>query len=220
MQEAQQTTAQWVLQKIRNAHQELAEVAKTRSALEKIEADTKSVDRLAKLAVRRITFYEKIKAALERGYVIIPPFAVQAFAIRVPENSSPKIDRSRASWNADESTRRLPAGEGRWVHPRAKREHVETVTEQVPSDTSKTREIAIYENDSDWLKVDIPIMAQKPEIIDAVRGAMEARIFDALGIAPAYRDADPIIVGQIKHWRDRANPLTFFVAWWMNEADL
>lgn len=220
MQEAQQTTTRWVERKIDGARAELVEVEATRAALIRAGAETKRVARLAKLAERRIRFYEKIKAALDAGYVIIPPFAVQAFAIRVPENSVPSAERSRNSWTGDESTRRLAIGEGRYVHPRPARERIDTETEKLPHDPTKTREVAIYENKADWLRVDIPVIAQKPQIIDAVKGAMDKLLFDALGIAPAYRDADPIIVGQITHWRDRGNPVTFFVAWWMDERDL
>lgn len=49
--------------------------------------------------------------------------------------------------------------------------------------------------------------------------ALELKIFDALGIAPAYRAADPIIAGQIRR-PDGKGVLTFFVAWWLDEGDL
>jgi hypothetical protein len=54
----------------------------------------------------------------------------------------------------------------------------------------------------------------------AVRGAMDKLIFDALGIAPSFRAVDPIIVGQIYRPDAYHESISFFVAWWLDEADL
>lgn len=41
---------------------------------------------------------------------------------------------------------------------------------------------------------------------------------DSLGIAPAFRSADPIIVDQLKNPKS-GSPLTFFVAWQLDYSD-
>lgn len=76
-----------------------------------------------------------------------------------------------------------------------------------------------YYANTAWSEVEFPMRAMKPQLIEATRVAMEAKIFDAFAIAPQYRAADPIIVGQIRHYKNRT-PLTFFVAWWIEEKDL
>ena len=113
----------------------------------------------------------------------------------------------------------LPAGEGAFVDPTPGRYEVASITKE-KHDKSGTYEVALYENANEFNAVDLPLRAQKPEIIDAVQGALEAKIFDALGIAPAYRAADPIICGQIRRPEKNKAPLTFFVAWWLDQRDL
>lgn len=217
MQEASRETLTWVQRKIAGSEREVVLANETITALEHANASTAAATRQLKLARARLTFYTKVRAAIDAGYYIIPPFAVQPFAIRVPENRGPRGERERRKWVREQTPAALPAGEGVYVHPEPKRERVDSETETRKDGT--TTEVAIYEN-VDWRKVDIPVLAQKPQIIDAIAGALESRIFDALGIAPAYRAADPIVVGQIRHWRTGANPLTFFVAWWLDEGDL
>ena len=71
----------------------------------------------------------------------------------------------------------------------------------------------------DWEELELPVRAMKPEIIDAIDQAQQLRIFDALGIAPNYRSADPVICGQIRR-PEGPGVLTFFIAWWLDESDL
>ncbi len=215
MQEAAGLTLSWVEKKIEGAKYELTLAQQTFNALQNAGLRTQPSQTQIKKANHRIGFYEKVRAALAAGYYIIPPFRVQAFAIRVPKGSRPRLERSDASWQREHKPRNLPPGEGFYVSPDAARFTVGTEKR----DEGK-REVQIYENSDDWSGVDLPLIAHKPELIEAVQGALEARIFDALGIAPDYRSSDPIIVGQIRHWRRYANPLTFFVAWWLDERDL
>jgi hypothetical protein len=169
-------------------------------------------------ARHRITFYTKVKAALDAGYYIIPPFDVQIFAIRT--DRAPMADSGTRNWSKDQAGRCLPAGEGAFEDPVVPRCKSGTIEDGKNHDGT-ARQVAVYENDRQWNdEIDLPVRAHKPELIEATSKAIGERIFDALGIAPAYRSADPIIVGQIKHWKQGQSPLTFFVAWWMDEADL
>lgn len=103
------------------------------------------------------------------------------------------------------------------VDARVDRVPVATIQKE-RSDKSKY-DVTLYEN-SDWRdEIDMPVRAMKPVLIEAVGKALELKIFDALGIAPAYRAADPIIAGQIRR-PDNKGVITFFVAWWLDEQDL
>lgn len=219
MQEAGTLAAVWIERKLQEAGRELMLAHEVFGSLKGANLRTAPAAAQIKSAMRRVTFYEKVKAALAAGYHIIPPFRVEAFAIRVPAHSSPRRDRDDNHWNQQQKAAALPAGEGHFVAPAIGRSRVDTETRE-SSDGKTTREVAIYENDRDWLDVDLPLIAHKPQIIDAVAGALESLIFDALGIAPESRASDPIIVGQIRHWRANRLPLTFFVAWWLDERDL
>lgn len=180
------------------------------------KAATTHADKILDACRKRERFYEKVKAALQAGYYIIPPFDCQVFAIRTDRAQPPKeLGHSATTWNPP-SVPALAPGAGKYVAPIPTRslDHAE---ERVKGDGTKTID-KFYSND-EWREVEFPVKAMKPQLIEAARGAMESMIFDALAIAPPYRAADPIIVGQIKHWKTR-QPLTFFVAWWLDESDL
>lgn len=177
---------------------------------------TTHADRILDSCRRRERFYEKVRAALEAGYYIIPPFDCQVFAIRTDRVKPPEnVSRIRNPQN-DARVPALPAGKGDYTNPVPAREYLcdETVRRG-----DKDVQENVYANTA-WRDVEFPVRAMKPELIEATRGAMEAMIFDAFAIAPQYRAADPIIVGQIRHYKSNRLPLTFFVAWWLDEKDL
>jgi hypothetical protein len=215
MAEAQGTAIGWVERKLANAIAERDLADGVLDALTSKGLRSEPAKALVKKAAVRVRFYEKVRTALQAGYYIIPPFDIQLFAIRTDRAQSPD-ERSDSQWEREQSARSLPVGEGRYVSPTVSRSKVATETRKNHDGTA--REVAIYANDN-WRDVDLPVRALKPQIIEEVGRALEARIFDALGIAPAYRAADPIIAGQIKR-PDGKGVLTFFVAWWLDEADL
>jgi len=150
-------------------------------------------------------------------YYIIPPFDIQIFAIRT-EHAQPSLQAGKSLWGREQKPRALPAGAGRYVSPVPRVSHIDT--EQEPSaDRTTTRAVKIFGNTSWQDGLEMPVRALKPQVIEATGRALELKIFDALGIAPAYRSADPIIAGQIKR-PGGAGVLTFFVAWWLDEEDL
>lgn len=221
MQEASAVMTGWVDVKLAGANREADLALETIGALQRAGTSIVSANRLFRLAKKRILFYEKIKAALAKGYHIIPPFAVQRFAIRVDTikhaPAEQEGDTKRARWLNEQTPDALPAGAGEYVSPVPDRAFAREITKK--DYQGKENQVALYRNTA-WMKPDIPLLAQIPVLIERTAGALEEKIFDALGIAPAYRSADPIIVGQIEHWRKGANPVTFFVAWWLDERDL
>jgi hypothetical protein len=200
---------------LEDANKEWSLAGQVFNSLIKAGVRTQPATMMLRAAKKRITFYEKMKAALAAGYYIIPPFDIQLFAIRTNLVSSPDQTGPR-SWAADQKARTLPVGAGRYVNPAMKRSAIDVIKE--PSDDGKTRDVTIFIND-DWGDVSIPVRALKPEIIEATGRALYEKIFDALGIAPAYRATDPIIAGQINK-PDGKGVVTFFVAWWLDRADL
>jgi hypothetical protein len=219
MQEAQATTIGWIDKKLASANADFDEAAALRDQLARKGMNVTHAQRLLDKSMKRVKFYEKVKAALEAGYYIIPPFDIQLFAIRTDRGPTAERGENARLLN-DQTGRSLPAGAGRYVNPVPIRRAVDTVDKPAYNDPTKTREVTIYENDRDWRdELDLPVRAMKPTLIEAVGRALELKIFDALGIAPAYRAADPIIAGQIRRPEGKGT-LTFFVAWWLDEQDL
>lgn len=215
MAEAQATTISWIQAKLASAQQDVEAAESTLSTLRAYGLRTETAERQLDKAARRVKFYEKVRAALDAGYYIIPPFNIQLFAIRT--DRKPPMDAGRSAWVREQDARALPLGTGNFVNARVVRQQIDT--EKEPDGKGGTRDVAIFGN-TKWLDgIEIPARAMKPQIIDAVGKALQEKIFDALGIAPAYREADPIIAGQIKR-PDGKGVLTFFVAWWLDEEDL
>lgn len=217
MQEAQVKTTSWVDAKLESAKADHDTADEIYDSMMRASLSPASAKRQMQKAAARVRFYEKVKAALAAGYVIIPPFGFDIFAIRTDRNA-PVANKGDSAWAGKESARPLSVGAGVWRDPEPLRYKIGT--EQKPTyDGKSTREVAIYETQEWRDEIDLPVIAQKPQIIDAVGRALHEKIFDALGIAPATRAPDPIIAGEIRR-PDGRGSLTFMVAWWLDEADL
>ena len=74
-----------------------------------------------------------------------------------------------------------------------------------------------------WAKefkdIDFPFKLAKPQIMEATAAAMALKVFDQIGCLPQFRAPDPIICGQILKPKDR-QPVTFFIAWWLDTKTL
>lgn len=220
MAEAQGQTVTWTARKLAEAQRELSEAEAVFASLNAARLNTLPATRMQRAAARRVRFYTKIKAALELGYYIIPPFDLQLFAIRT-DRQKPYADKDESRWTREQNPRDLAIGAGEWKSPVAHRFEVGKKVEPIPypsNDGPKTREVKVYAN-LEFGDLEIPVRALKPQVIEATGRALQEKVFDALGMAPTYRSADPIIAGRILH-PDGKQALTFFVAWWLDESDL
>jgi len=164
---------------------------------------------------KRILYYEKIQAAVTAGYVIVPNFPVDVFAVRVRRAKQPE-KTSDSRWGGfDAKPELLPAGAGRYVDEKVKyrdESHVETVD-------GKEKLVRRYVTD-DYDEVDFPIQMVKPAILDATARAMALQVFDQMGVVQNTSGRDPIVVGQLLDPRGNGRRVTFFVAWWLDTASL
>lgn len=218
---AQNNLTSWCANKISEVQNELKSATEVLAALIENKMHDNKIKHLINQTKKRIMFYEKIKAALDAGYYIVPPFPVQCFAVRSnrsvpdPRPSSHAVDR----WDHEVvEGQTLPAGVGDFHNVAAERRYSHTETGEKNPDGSFKR-VAIYRN-VEWKDVEFPLQVTKPELIHATGKALRDKIFDVLGVLPTYRKDDPIIVGQIFHWQKQRSPVTFFVAWWLNTAYL
>lgn len=159
-------------------------------------------------SVKQITYYEKMKAALEAGYYIVPNFPVQMFAIRT-KKYHPNKD-SYSYWSDHQQTaQELPIGSGEYKNPFP----LVIRKQEVKDGQGKTIRDALSYPD-DWDEIDFPVTMAKPRIMEATSQAMALNIFDQFGIMPATRKEDPVIIGQIKISSGyRTKLVSFMIAW-------
>lgn len=166
---------------------------------------------------KRIFYYEKMKAALEAGYVIVPNFPVDLFAVRVRRRKQREtVSEYPHSQVFNANAEMLPAGEGRYVDNR-----VFTTAEEYEKKNYKGETVTETRHRSnDYDTVDFPMVMVKPAIMEASARAMALRVFDEMGIVRNQAGRDPIVVGRLLDPRGRGRMVTFFVAWWLDTASL
>lgn len=219
----QQAMILWVTRKIAEIR---ADAAELRAAFEHAKArkwKTSVIGAHMRKQEARVSFYEKMKTALEHGYVIVPNFPVTAFAIRT-SRTSPLRMITHANWvlNKDQKPEVLPAGEGHYQNP-----FPEVWSRKVRhSDPQKAAagQTEIESWAAGWNDLDFPINMARPEVMEATSNAMALKIFDQLGILPSpYKKQDPIIVGQLidpRGTKYRPKVVTFMVAWHLDTRTL
>jgi hypothetical protein len=175
----------------------------------------------------QITYYTKLRAAVDAGYLIVPNFDVEVIAVRTHrENPWP----ATSEWEGSQTVRNavaeaLPVGEGRYVGG----QNATTIERWVEPDPSRPGKELQKKRESaeDFTPVEFPVQAIRPEVVDATARAMTLKIFDRIGVVTGRRE-DPIVVGQVlkpgltKYQRSvgRADRVTFFVAWWLDPESL
>lgn len=164
-------------------------------------------------AARRVEFYEKLKIALEAGYLIVPPLPFQAFAIRT-KNAWPRGGSLPAGHDHQQSAEMLKAGVGEYQNPFPEvYRHEERHT-----DAKGQQQVTRWTTHGAFRPIDFPFALVRPEILNATTKAMALKAFDALGVLPRYRAPDPIVVGEIIS--PTGNRIHFFVAWWLDPEKL
>lgn len=217
MPKCQEALIAWCQDKVKTLRSDARELRQAYNQAKEKKWKTSVLKRHADLAAARVQFYEKILAALEAGYVIVPNFPVQAFAIRTKETIDAENEHVRiASYRMD--FKREPdqsaVGEGEYQNPFPFVVHWQADA-QSPAYKGQ-KEIRQYPHS--WDKLDFPISMAKLEIMEATDRAMALKVFDQLGILPANRKEDPIIVGQI--FGPKGKMVTFMIAWHLDTRTL
>lgn len=227
MSQAQDGLIAWCQRKVASMQHEAAELAENLAIAVKNKWKTDTLRRHAGLATKRVTFYEKILAALQAGYCIVPNFPINLFAIRTDRDKPLEKmivgSYEAGSSNFQQNAKILPAGEGEYKDP----------DPHVMMDKDETRDPAtnqIKKTFTQWAyrfddEIEFPIQMAKPAIMEATSRAMQLKIFDQLGILlPHTAKADPLIVGEILDprspgWGQRKR-IAFIIAWHLDVRDL
>lgn len=179
---------------------------------------TAAHERLLNRLERDRRFFVKVRAALEAGYVLVPNFAMDVFAIRTAAKG-PKQTEKTGRWNNfAQPAQLLAAGEGRYVDPNPR---VVTDTRTLLNAKKEPYEQIFQIPVEEFDDVGIPMQLARPEIMTATGRAMALQLFDEVGIArdPA-RYPDPIVIGRIRNPRPKRPAVSFFIAWYFDPSRL
>lgn len=184
-------------------------------------------NQVTRIAKRKL-YYEKLLAAIDAGFTIVPNMDVDVFAIRV-KSDTPKWSRdygtSKHSFrNAsptvpDEKEDSLPVGDGVYQSSRVDFHEVNTVSGEGENKLYHVAQVCDgYQN------IDFPLAAAHPIVMDETNRAMVMKIFDRIGIVPQTQRrlrGDPIILGQIVR-KDGYNTkvASFLIAWHLDVRTL
>ncbi len=177
------------------------------------------------LLAQRHDFYQKIEHALRAGYVIVPNFAMDVFAIRTdaesPRPNTQTADQGR--WispnNFTQNAKRLELGDGRYVSPDPElHENTYSVDDGKGGKVAKVDRWAAA-----FTGVNFPMSLAKPMLMEATATAMQAHVFDEIGVAQDQAQSvrgDPIIVGRILNPRRTRPAISFFIGWYFDPSAL
>lgn len=228
MQQAQEKLVAWADRKMEEARRQFLDADENVNIATKNKWKVSGLKRMRKIAQERYEYYEKMKAALEAGYVIIPNMEMDVFAIRTTKKGpSGNIVTGRRRDQHDGSdfvqdTDRPALGEGKNVSD------VPVVAkEAVRGPDQDGKEVTLIDTWADEFgEIDFPFKWAKPQVLDATAKAVAMKCFDRLGVVPGRqaRKQDPMVIGQIVfrgsggRWQEKT--VSFLVTWWLRERDL
>lgn len=214
----------WLAVKIHRLHQDQEEAEECAEIAGKAKQKAGPFRRLAKKLGKQAIYYEKIGAAIDADYLILPNFSLDLFAVRVQHErpvAGARYEGVGQIMDRDQGGGALPQGEGRYVAPEPFIEHVR----DGETPTGHTYEIWAA---SEYDAVAFPVIAVKPAVMAATAKAQAHKLFDEIGLCMDSGSGcgDPIVAGRIidKTRVGRGNvsfrSVTFFVAWWLDPESL
>lgn len=223
MQAAQQVLIRRVAGRLSRLYSEIANLGKNLVLAKAGHLDRSRINSAISKARRRVVFYEKLKAALEAGYTLIPDMEVEVFAIRTTKKEPDEhhhlvtnlYENFFVSVDEQESNR-PPLGEGTYVRPGAA-----TQESKVAKGTDEAGKIT-YTREAwaeDWQEeLLFPFSLAKVRIVEETTRALALKVFDNLGTLPASRrNADPMVIGQVvlkEGWQERR--MNFLICWFVD----
>ncbi len=212
---AQQQLITWCDGKIVFLKKEIQELSEAIEMARKNNWRVRTVNSQHDKAVSRLQYFEKIKAALLEGYYIVPNFPIQMFAIRTCRK---KVKEGWTRSKFDDHQQKcviMSIGEGDYKNPFpyiGQRDGQWKDGQEIQSPASWA---------TSWDKMEFPITMAKPRIMEATNRAMALKIFDQIGIMPATKKEDPVIIGQVmQQYGNITKTVSFMIAWHLNTNDL
>ena len=222
---AQAQLASWCTAKMRALGKEYAELQANLRVAKRNRWSRGGLINAVGRTKKRISYYQKMKLAVQHGYLIVPNFDIDVIAVRVERDRPPALRDSYPSFKVTNANPELlPAGQGRYVDEAVRFiDYRSAVDDPKRPGQKKTVGDVIVNNYNE--EVDFPVIGIKPQILEAAEHAMALRIFDRIGIVKGGKRSDPLLIGQLIDPRSlyiRTSPtvVSFFIAWWLNTEAL
>lgn len=223
MQLAQTQLVEWADSKLADENEAFTLAKENYEIAKKNKWRTVGLRTALRKAEERVSYYTKIKAALEAGYVIVPNFNIDIFAIRTTKTRPKQESRLyNASPDRFENQTNRPAlGKGEYVDPWPAVSH-ESWKEKNAEGKLVHREATTVEG---WQEgIDFPFKLARPQVLDDTAKAMALKIFDRIGVTPhrTVRKRDPMVIGEIvfKQGTYQERVMSFLITWWVDTSDL
>lgn len=220
MEQCASAMIQWAKRKVVAVRGEAAEL---RAAFDEAVArkwKSSVLKKHADYATKRLTFYEKILAALEAGYHIVPNFPAETFAIRTKtKNPSTHVYAVHYEPRMTQEAQALPEGAGEWRNPEPT-----FYRSEYPKKDGESQKYT-YHADS-WDELEFPAHMSRVRVMQATDRAMALKIFDEIKMLPSdrKRHSDPVILATIlgprKHPGYARPTISFMVAWHIDTRTL
>lgn len=222
MARAQGDLLAWCQAKIRETQGHLREVRDNLRVARECKWRTSTLEAVVRRTAGLVAYYQRISRALEAGYIIVPNFPMDVFAIRTARSHPVGLDVQSQYRQHRQQAQALPEGAGTYVSPLPVVSSY-TKDERDPK-TGQVKSVPWYYA-SAWRDVAFPVAAAKPVVLEAAARAQALHIFDEIGLARGEVEApgrDPILLGRIlRPWSGWARRrTTFFIAWWLDTRSL
>lgn len=226
MAQCQSALILWCKSKIKETQHQAEELKSAFHHAVKRKWKSDTLKRHAALAAKRVDFYERLLAALEHGYQIVPPFPITAFAVRTNKAKPLKMASYRSSDTHEQKAPELPSGEGEYKNPfPIVHQRLISPEQKATATTQYKAEVKEYFA-TGWDDLEFPVTMAKPKIMEATTRAMALQIFDEIGILPQDgRRVDPMIIATIiiphsSGGYSTPRRISFIIAWHLDTETL
>lgn len=218
MQEAQGKLSVWVRERIHAAIDEAKESRQRVAIARKGKWAVAHLVRQLKQRLKLVVYYRKIELALALGYHIVPNFPIDHFAIRTTRVRPNPQESTWEDSGREQNAMKLTQGKGRYVDSRP------AIAKRYRDDPEGSNKRIAHYFAKHFCKPEFPYAVVKPEIMLGTDRAMQAKVFDAIGVCPPTNRGDPMVIGRIWHpdgqtW-NRGRCISFLVTWWIDTAQL
>lgn len=214
MRVAQQQLGEFIAARKRTLDADFNELSQALDSAMKNGWATKALRNQLNKVGRRITFYDKMAAAVEAGYVIMPSLPMDVIAIRTRAQKPREASDHYASTRFEQLAQALPAGEGEYKNPLPTKDNFE---EGYKASDGKDKQRTVWFPVAFEDELEMPVELCKPQLLDRTRAAMAAKLFDEIGVVRDDhrwgRRGDPMVVGTILDPTRNGRRFAFFLAW-------
>lgn len=214
MAEAQKGMLAWCAVRRMRAEHQIKQLNKDIACAEEAGLKTSSMKAARSKEGRRKVGYEKIRAALEAGYYLVPNFPIEWFAVRRREEYPRHVEaRYDTSPTLQQKPGALAIGEGRFVD-------IDPFTD-MDTRGPEGHERDVYFPIAFDEAISPPAALVKAGLLPALTKALQEKVFDAIGMVPHRRvnkGKDPMLLGMVNFGKEGYTDkhLTFLIAWWMD----